>query len=78
MARKKIALFMSEITQVFQTECGKAIIDLASLHDMDVVIFASYGSYTSPYGRNLLSEIGKKSILQLPEYSSFEAIIALL
>ena len=77
MARKKIALFMSEITQVFQTECGKAIIDLASLHDMDVVIFASYGSYTSPYGRNLLSEIGKKSILQLPEYSSFEAIIAL-
>ena len=44
---------------------------------MDVIIFASYGSYTSPYGRNLLSEIGKKSILQLPEYSSFEAIIAL-
>ena len=77
MARKKIALFMSEITQVFQTECGKAIIDMASLHDMDVIIFASYGSYTSPYGRNLLSEIGKKSILQLPDYSSFEAIIAL-
>lgn len=77
MARKKIALFMSEITQVFQTECGKAIIDMASLHDMDVVVFASYGSYTSPYGRNLLSEIGKKSILQLPDYSSFEAIIAL-
>ncbi len=77
MARKKIALFMSEITQVFQTECGKAIIDMASLRDMDVVIFASYGSYTSPYGRNLLTEIGKKSILRLPEYSSFEAIIAL-
>ncbi len=77
LARKKIGLFMSEITQVFQTDFGKAIIDLASLNDMDVIIFASYGSYTSPYGRNLLSEIGKKNILYLPDYSSFDAIIAL-
>ena len=77
MARKKIGIFMSEITQVFQTSCGKAIIDLASLRDMDVVIFASYGSYTSPYGRNLLAEIGKKNILHIPDYSDFEAIIAL-
>ena len=77
MARKKIGIFMSEITQVFQTSCGKAIIDLASLRDMDVVIFASYGSYTSPYGRNLLAEIGKKNILRIPDYTDFEAIIAL-
>ena len=77
MARKRIGIFMSEITQVFQTSCGKAIIDLASLRDLDVVIFASYGSYTSPYGRNLLAEIGKKNILHIPDYSDFEAIIAL-
>ena len=77
MAGKRIGIFMSEITQVFQTSCGKAIIDLASLRDLDVVIFASYGSYTSPYGRNLLAEIGKKNILHIPDYSDFEAIIAL-
>ena len=77
MARKKIGVFMSEISQFFQTACGKAITDLASLRDMDVIIFASYGSYSSPYGRNLLSEIGKKNILQLPDYSLFDAIIAM-
>ncbi len=77
MSRKKIGLFMSEITQVFQSSCGKAIIDLASLRDMDVIIYSSFGSYTSPYGRNLLSEIGKKNIIHLPDYSSLDAIIAL-
>ncbi|MBO4748055.1 MAG: GGDEF domain-containing protein [Clostridiales bacterium] len=77
MARKKLGVFMSEITQFFQQSCGKAIIDLASLRDMDVVVFASYGSYTSPYGRNLLSEIGKKNIIHLPDYSSLDAIIAM-
>lgn len=68
---------MSEITQFFQATCGKAIIDLALLRDMDVIIYSSYGSYTSPYGRNLLSEIGKKNIIHLPDYSSLDAIIAL-
>ena len=68
---------MSEITQVFQSACGKAIIDLASIRDMDVVIYASYGSYTSPYGRNFLSEIGKKNIIHLPDYSTLDAIIVM-
>ena len=68
---------MSEITQFFQTACGKAIVDLATLRDMDVVIYASYGSYTSPDGRNLLSEIGKKNIIYLPDFSSLDAIIAM-
>lgn len=77
MARKRIGLFMSEITQEFQSACGKAIVDLASLRDMDVFIYASYGSYSSPYGRNLLSEIGKKNIIRLPDYSTFDAIIVL-
>lgn len=77
MRRKRIGLFMSEITQVFQSACGKAIIDLAALRDMDVIIYASYGSYTSPYGRNLLSEIGKKNIIHLPDYASLDAIIAM-
>ena len=77
MARKKLGVFMSEITQFFQTACGKAIIDLASMRDMDVFIYASYGSYTSPYGRNLLSEIGKKNIIYLPDYSALDAIIVM-
>lgn len=68
---------MSEITQEFQTACGKAIVDLASMRDMDVFIYASYGSYTSPYGRNFLSEIGKKNIIHLPDFSTFDAIIVL-
>ena len=77
MARKKLGVFMSEITQFFQTACGKAIVDLASMRDMDVFIYASYGSYTSPYGRNLLSEIGKKNIIYLPDYSALDAIIVM-
>ena len=68
---------MSEITQFYQSSCGKAIVDLASLRDMDVIIYASYGSYTSPYGRNLLAETGKKNIIYLPDYSSLDAIIAM-
>ncbi len=77
MARKKIGLFMSEITQYYQKACGKKIIDLAAERDMDVIIYASYGSYSCPYGRNLLSEMGKKNIIYLPDYSVFDAIIAL-
>ncbi|MBQ2606146.1 MAG: substrate-binding domain-containing protein, partial [Clostridiales bacterium] len=77
MARKKIGLFMSEITQFFQTSCGKAIIDLASLRDSDVIIFSSYGSYSSPYGRSLLSEIAMKNMIYLPDYTKLDAIIAM-
>ncbi len=77
MARKKIGLFMSEITQFFQASCGKAVIDLASLRDADVIIFASFGSYSSPYGRSLLSEIAKKNIIYLPDFSKLDAVIAL-
>ncbi|MBP5260784.1 MAG: GGDEF domain-containing protein [Clostridiales bacterium] len=77
MARKKIGLFMSEITQYYQESCGKKIIELAKQRDMDVIVYASYGSYSCPYGRNLLSEMGKKNIIYLPDYSQFDAIIAL-
>ena len=77
MGRKKIGLFMSAITQFFQKSCGRAIIDHARERDMDVVIYASYGSYSCPYGRNLLSEIGKKNIIHLPDYSKFDAIIVM-
>ena len=77
MRRKKIALFMNEITQFFQEACGKAVIQRASDRDSDVFIYSSYGSYSCPYGRNLLSEIGKKNIICLPDYSKFDAIIVL-
>ena len=77
MARKKIGLFMSEITQFFQRSCGEKIARMAQERNMDVIIYASYGSYSCPYGRNLLSEMGKKNIIYLPDYSVFDAIIAL-
>ncbi|MBO4460295.1 MAG: GGDEF domain-containing protein [Clostridiales bacterium] len=77
MRHKKIALFMNEITQFFQESFGKAISDHASSNDTDVIIYSSYGSYTCPYGRNLLSEMGKKNIIRLPDYSKFDAIIVL-
>jgi len=44
---------------------------------MDVIIYSSLGSYSCPYGRNLLSEMGKKNIIYLPDYSGFDAIIVL-
>lgn len=77
MARRKIGLFMSEITQYFQKSCGEKIAKMAHERDMDVIIYASYGSYSCPYGRNLLSEMGKKNIIYLPDYSVFDAIIAM-
>ena len=77
MARRRIGLFMSEISQYFQEYCGKAIIRLAAERDIDVIIFSSFGSYSCPYGRNLLSEMGKKNILHLPDYSTLDAIIAM-
>ncbi|MBR4760554.1 MAG: GGDEF domain-containing protein [Lachnospiraceae bacterium] len=77
MARKKIGLFMSEITQFFQFYCGKALARLIRERDMDLIVYASFGSYSSPYGRNLLSEIGKKNIIYLPDYKTLDAIIVL-
>lgn len=77
MERKKIGLFMSEITQFFQERCGKALAKAAAERDMDLIIYASYGSYSCPYGRNLLSEIGKKNIIHLPDYSRLDGIIVL-
>ena len=68
---------MSEITQFFQESCGKALVTAVAERDMDLIVYASYGSYSSPFGRNLLSEIGKKNIIHLPDYSSFDAIIVL-
>ena len=68
---------MSEITQFFQESCGRALVNAARERDMDLIIYASYGSYSCPFGRNLLSEIGKKNIIHLPDYASFDAIIIL-
>ena len=77
MQRKRICIFMNEIVQNFQQEFGKFFTFLANREGIDVFIYTSYGSYSCPYGRNLLSEIGKKNIIYLPDYSAFDAIIAL-
>lgn len=77
MAHKKICIFMNEIVQNFQQEFGKYFSYLANRAGIDVFIYTSFGSYSCPYGHNLLSEIGKKNILYLPDFSVFDAIIAL-
>ena len=77
MQRKKICIFMNEIVQNFQQEFGKFFSFLANREGIDVFIYTSYGPYSCPYGRNLLSEIGKKNIIYLPDFSVFDAIIAL-
>ena len=77
MQRKKICIFMNEIVQNFQQEFGKFFSFLANREGIDVFIYTSYGSYSCPYGRNLLSEIGKKNIIYLPDFSVFDAIVAL-
>lgn len=77
MKRKKICIFMNEIVQSFQQEFGKYFSRLANRAGIDVFIYTSFGSYSCPYGRNLLTEIGKKNIIYLPDFSAFDAIIAL-
>ena len=77
MNRKKICIFMNEIVQSFQKEFGQYFSQLANRMGIDVFIYTSFGSYSCPYGRNLLSEIGKKNIIYLPDFSAFDAIIAL-
>ena len=68
---------MNELVQDFQQEFGKSFSSLANKNGFDVFIYTSYGSYSCPYGRNLLSEIGKKNIIHLPDFSVFDAVIAL-
>ena len=76
MRRKRICVFMSEIVQVFQHDCCKAIMAEAKKRDLDVFVYASFGSYSCPYGRNLLLELGEKNIVNFPDFSTFEAVIA--
>jgi len=75
--RKKICIFMNGIVKNFQQEFGKFFSSLANRSGFDVFIYTSFGSYSCPYGHNLLSEIGKKNIIYLPDFSVFDAIIAL-
>ena len=77
MKRKKICIFMNELVQSFQQEFGKFFSYLANRAGFDVFIYSSFGSYSCPYGRNLLSEIGKKNIIYLPDFSVFDAIIVI-
>jgi len=77
MKRKKICIFMNEIVQNFQHEFGRFFSYYANRAGYDVFIYTSFGSYSCPYGHNLLSEIGKKNIIHLPDFSVFDAVIAL-
>lgn len=75
--RRRYCIFMNEITQTFQQRFGKALSGFALRNGIDLFFYTSYGSYSCPYGRNLMSEIGKKNIIHLPDFSVFDAVIVL-
>lgn len=75
MARKKIAVFMGEIILDFQKEVCMELTKQSKIRNFDIVIFASFGSYVGPQGRNMFFEMGEKNIIQLPVLSEYDAVI---
>lgn len=73
--RKKIAVFMGEIFLDFQKEVCMELRKQAKIKDIDVVLFASFGSYVGPHGRNMFFEMGEKNIVHLPVFSEYDAVI---
>ncbi len=73
--RKRICIFIGEISLDFQRHACDAIMQESKVRDYDVVLFASCGSYIGPYGRNVFFELGEKNIIHIPDFSTFDAVI---
>lgn len=73
--RKKIALFMGEIVLDFQKDVCKELMKQSKIKNLDIIHFASFGSYVGPNGRNMFFEMGEKNIIHLPVLSEYDAII---
>lgn len=73
--RKKICIFMGEITLDFQKEYNMELASIAKERNLDVVLFASFGAYTGPTGRNMFFEMGEKNVMNLPVLSEYDGII---
>ncbi len=73
--RKRICAFMGELSLDFQGQVCNIMNRLSKERNIDVVLFASFGSYIGPYGRNPFFEIGEKNIIHFPDFSVFDAIL---
>lgn len=69
--RKRIAVFLGEITGNFQQVVTKGITTRANALGYDVMIFCTYGSYND----DILYSEGERAGIYLPDYSSFDGII---
>lgn len=69
--RKRIGIFIGEITSEYQEVVLKAIFRKAGELDYDVFVFCNFGGY----GDNVLYAEGEKDIIRIPEFSKLDGII---
>ena len=69
--REKIGVFMGEVTQEQQEIILKAVFAKATGFHYDVFVFCNFGAY----GDSVLHTEGEKSVLLIPDLSSFSGVI---
>ncbi len=69
--RKRIGVFMGEVTLELQENMLKGTIQKAKQLGYDVFVFCNFGAY----GDNVLYAEGEKAVIQIPDMSMFDGII---
>lgn len=69
--KKKIGIFIGEITSEYQEIILKAIFKKAGQLNYDVFVFCNFGAY----GDNLLHSEGEKAVIRLPQISKLDGVI---
>lgn len=69
--RKKIGVFMGEVTLEHQEIILKAAFVKANSLNYDVFVFCNFGAY----GDNVLHTDGEKSVMKIPDLDAFDGII---
>lgn len=70
---KKVAFFIGEITKEYQVGLVTSTMKAAKEHGIKLFIFTNHGTY----GANVFSTNGEKSVMQIPDLTSFDGIIAI-
>ena len=69
--RKRIGIFMGEVTQEQQEIILKAVFGKASSLNYDVFVFCNFGAY----GDNVLHTQGQKNVITVPDIATLDGII---
>ncbi len=69
--RKRIGIFMGEVTLELQENMLKGIFRKAKELDYDAFVFCNFGAY----GDNVLYAEGEKAVIQIPDISKLDGII---